>query len=120
MCAHAVAAALALLLGRERLARADLVEDVARQLGDAAGQLAVLVAEEPAVLGIGRALGDAGELERLAVVPAGVAAAVIDRRSGDPRDTSSRCWRVSGTSSLVSSNMTAVTHWPGGVLSALA
>ena len=37
---HALAAALALLLGREGFARADLAEDVARQLGDAAGQLA--------------------------------------------------------------------------------
>ena len=66
MCAHALAAALALLLRRERLARADLAEDVARQLGDAAGQLAAVVAEEAAVIGIGRVLGDAGELERLA------------------------------------------------------
>ena len=76
--AHAVAAALALLLRRERLARADLAEDVARELGDAARELAGLVAEEAPVLRIWRVLGDAGQLERLGVVPARVPAAVID------------------------------------------
>ena len=111
-------AALALLLRRERLARADLAEDVARQLGDAAGQLAVLIAEEAAVIRIGRALRDAGQLERLGVVPARVAAAMADDdrmlRATPRRDAAASA----GTSSLVSSNMTALTHWPAGVLSA--
>ena len=115
---HAVAAALALLLRRERLARADLVEDVARQLGDAAGELAAFIAEEAAVIGIRRVLGHARELERLGVVPARMPAAVADRRSDVPSTLRRDAARVSGTSSLVSSNITALTHWPGGVLSA--
>ena len=81
---HPVAAALALLLGRERLARADFAEDVARELGDASGELAGLVAEEPAVIGIRRVLRDAGQLEGLGVVPARVAAAMADDDRDDP------------------------------------
>ena len=75
---HAVARAGALLLRREGLALANAIEDVARVLGDLAGQLAVRL-EEPAVRGVGRVGGDAGKFERLAVVPGGVAAAVADR-----------------------------------------
>ena len=115
---HAVAAALALLLRRERLPLADPVEHVARVLGDAAGQLAVFVAEEAAVIGIGRAA---------CVMPASSNALLLYKLVWPPRcATDDRMLRrhliemlpVSGTSSLVSSNMTAVTHWPGGVLSA--
>ena len=65
--------------GVKRLARADLREHAARELRDAAGQLTALVAEESAVVGIGCGLGDAREIERLGVVPAGVAAAMVHR-----------------------------------------
>src|SRR5687768_2407533 len=74
----ALATTLALLLWRENLARADLVEDVARELGDTAGQLAALVLEESAVVRIRSVLRDARELEGFGVVPAGVAAAMAD------------------------------------------
>ena len=74
---HAVAGAIAALFGREGLALADPVEYASRVLRDATGQLAVLP-EEPAIGRIGRVVRDARELERLAVVPTRMAAAVRD------------------------------------------
>ena len=56
---------------------ADLVERAARAIGDAAVQLAVRVAVEGAARRIRRVLGDAGHLERLAVVERRVAAAMM-------------------------------------------
>jgi len=74
---HAVAGAIAALFGREGLALADPVEYASRVLRDATGQLAVLP-EEPAIGRIGRVVRDARELERFAVVPTRMAAAVRD------------------------------------------
>ena len=74
---HSLEASAALLLGAERLASPDRIEHVARELGDAAGQLAAIVAQELSPLRIAGVLVDVRHLERLRVVPAGVAAAVV-------------------------------------------
>ena len=75
----AVAVALCPLLGREGRPLADAVERVAGAIGDAAVQLAVGVLVEGAARRIRRVLGDAGQLEGLAVVEGGVAAAMMHR-----------------------------------------
>src|SRR5262249_58693261 len=61
-------------------------EHVTGAIGDAAVELAVLVAVKGAAGRVGRVLGDAGDLERLAVVLGGVAAAVANRDRGLARD----------------------------------
>ena len=98
------------LLRRKFLALANLFENLPSQFGDPTGQLSALVTEESPVLGIASLPRDAGELERLAVVPARVSAAVVHRDRMIRGATSSRCLRWRGTSSLVSSNMNAVTQ----------
>ena len=73
-----LAATFLQLRAGKRLVSADVVEHLARQFRDLPLQLAAVVLEVAPVGGIGRAAGDTGELERLAVEPARVAAAVID------------------------------------------
>jgi len=67
------------LLGAEGRPLADIEEHVAGAVGHPAVELAIGVAVESPGGCIRRALGHAGELERLAVVIGGVAAAVADR-----------------------------------------
>src|SRR4029077_13837568 len=74
-----VAIAAEPLVGRKRLSLADLVEDAARAIRDAAVQLPLVVAVERAAGRVRRVASDARELERLAVVEARVATAVLDR-----------------------------------------
>ena len=74
---HALPGALAPLLGRERLALAHTAKHVARELRHTARQFAARITEESAVRRVRGRAGDAGQFERLAVVPARVTAAVI-------------------------------------------
>jgi hypothetical protein len=75
---HALPRSLALLLRREPLALAGSAKRTACRFRRATSQVAGCVTKEPAVFRIGRAPGDAGQLERLAVVPGRVTAAMVD------------------------------------------
>ncbi len=76
---HALATPLPLLGQGEFLVLPGPGHYAPRQLGDSTGELPACVPEEPAVGRVRRIPGDSRELQRLAVVPAGVAAAMIDR-----------------------------------------
>src|SRR6185437_14215410 len=66
------------LFGRIRRAKPYTPEDCGRPISDSSREIAAGIAIERAAGWIGSVAGDAGELERLAVVKAGVAAAVMN------------------------------------------